>query len=258
MASDPRNRSRQVAARRYRYLVSCGHGLERSHGGTTCPPDRTGHQSHSRCSACRSRSPTVRVSSLSGGWRMCQLSGCRRPCSKWSSEQPILWSKTVWQRSGWPSPRPWEERTYDVLICGYKQPSLAKELAHRLLRDLNVCLLTSAGPRNHFLCLARRRSCRGVPAIRRRRLLSASTGSNGPRCTGRLPGLRRESGLLPGRTNLLGACLERGCARTRNDGSTVGIHVHETTITASHRPGRFTPLAGSRKAGVSRHPQAAT
>ena len=53
--------------------------------------------------------------------------------------------------SRWPSPRPWAQRAYDVLICGYKQPWLGKELASRLSRDLNVRLLTSVGPRNQFL-----------------------------------------------------------------------------------------------------------
>ncbi len=53
--------------------------------------------------------------------------------------------------SRWSSPRPWGERAYDVLICGYKQPSLGKELANRLSHDLNVCLLTRMGSRDQFL-----------------------------------------------------------------------------------------------------------
>jgi hypothetical protein len=53
--------------------------------------------------------------------------------------------------SSWPSPRPWEQRTYDVVICGYKQPSLGMELSSRISRNLKVCLLTSFGPRSEFL-----------------------------------------------------------------------------------------------------------
>ena len=53
--------------------------------------------------------------------------------------------------SRWPPPKSWEQRSYDVLICGYKQPSLGNELAGRLSSDLKVCLLTDFAPRDQFL-----------------------------------------------------------------------------------------------------------
>jgi glycosyltransferase involved in cell wall biosynthesis len=70
---------------------------------------------------------------------------------------PTLVIENGIDRSSFPPPRPWEQRTCDVLICGYKQPSLAEELARRLARrlpaHLNLRALTVFEPRDRFLDL---------------------------------------------------------------------------------------------------------
>ena len=158
-------------------------------------------------------------------------------------------------RSRWSSPKPWGQRAHDVLICGYKQPSLCAELASRLSRDLNVRLLTSFEPRNQFLdsladarvavCLPSKEEGFYLPALE---AMIQGALVVCPDCIG------NRNFCQDGRTCWVPAwsvdALERATLER------VGIRIHETTIAASRRSGHFTPFAESGEGSVSQHPHA--
>lgn len=53
--------------------------------------------------------------------------------------------------AGWPAPRPWGQRRCDVLVCGHKQPALARKLVDQFPPNFKVSLLETFIPRAQFL-----------------------------------------------------------------------------------------------------------